>query len=554
MGQPVLVAERLRLDANPFVPGAKRERVGRPLQTALGEVIRQAALETPIVVVAGSAGTGKSLLADMAERAFSDMGLTVRQIHRGDLMVSGSERYDVLLVDEADSITDLILQTLQPGGNRPATTTILLCLPSSVRRLGSAADSVVVELTRLTQSDTRAYLLQRAANWGVRELLAPDAVDLLVDASRGLPRTLWSIASLAYFSAAYDGSSQIGRQHVAGALASQMTIHKIEHGTAPAGLADNPAVEQALNGAEPEPAPEHPPQTLASATMAGEAGWARKPQIALGRLAGMGVAFAAAAILAVAIPAFLISGKPSATATVNAPPVVVETVPRPRVAAPVEQTPAAVEPPKTAKAADVIDAKKDVASKANPKPVTDKALPAPKSAAQTTAKDTTVRTQTETVAKAATKETPKPAPVQAQAGANIASPAPLSPEAAAQAAAAAEAAAKLVAAQQDADRAKAAQQTAEQVRAEVARIMAEQQQAEQEKQEAEKAKAAREAAEEAQAALLRARLAKDAADRANAAMQASQASAQDAARAEAARQSAERAKRSFANSLFGVHE
>jgi hypothetical protein len=224
VGEPVLAVEKLKIESNPFVPGAGGGRMGRPLQTTFGETIRQIGLETPVVVVSGSAGTGKTLLANMAARACSEMGLTVHRIHRGDLVDGAGERTDLLLIDEADSMPDSTLKTLLLGSaKRPATTTVLLCLPASVRRFSSVVDSVVVELTRLSQSDTRLYLLERATHAGFADLFAPAALDLIVDASRGLPRSLWSIAGLAYFSAASTGASQISRQHVADALASQIT-------------------------------------------------------------------------------------------------------------------------------------------------------------------------------------------------------------------------------------------------------------------------------------------------------------------------------------------
>jgi hypothetical protein len=144
------------------------------------------------------------------------MGLSVRCVHRGDLVdVAASGRSDLLLVDEAASMPDSTLHMLlSEGDKRPATTTVLLCLPAFVRRLSTVADAVVVELTRLSQSDTRLYLQERATQAGFPNLFTPAGLDLIVDASRGLPRSLWSIAGLAYFYAASEGASQISRQNV----------------------------------------------------------------------------------------------------------------------------------------------------------------------------------------------------------------------------------------------------------------------------------------------------------------------------------------------------
>ena len=59
-------APPLQITMNPFVAGGSVTRMGRPMQTAFGEVVRQVALQTPVVVVVGQSGTGKSLLMDLA--------------------------------------------------------------------------------------------------------------------------------------------------------------------------------------------------------------------------------------------------------------------------------------------------------------------------------------------------------------------------------------------------------------------------------------------------------------------------------------------------------
>jgi hypothetical protein len=152
------------------------------------------------------------------------MGLSVRRIHRGDCVeVADSQRSDVLLVDEADSMPDSTWHMLLcEGDKRRATTTVLLCLPASIRRFSTVDDVVVVELMRLSQSDTRHYLQERATHAGFPDLFSPTAFDLIVDGSRGVPRSLWFIASLAYFYASSAGASQIDREHVAHALSSQI--------------------------------------------------------------------------------------------------------------------------------------------------------------------------------------------------------------------------------------------------------------------------------------------------------------------------------------------
>src|SRR5258706_8969165 len=180
----MLADDLLRLETNPFVAGTAGGRIGRPLQAAFGEVIRQIGLEAPVVVVSGGAGTGKTLLMSMTARSCTDMGLCVRQIDRCDLMhVASDPGADVLLIDEADSIAGSTLQMLlSPGGKRAATTIVFLCLPANVRRFAPAGSrAVTVELTALARSDARLYLLERAASVGRPDLFAPDALDLVFD-------------------------------------------------------------------------------------------------------------------------------------------------------------------------------------------------------------------------------------------------------------------------------------------------------------------------------------------------------------------------------------
>ena len=216
----------LQIATNPFVAGASGSRMGRPLQTAFGEVIRQIGQQTPVVVVVGSAGTGKSMLMDVTARACVGMGLSVRRVERGDLVqVAVGQMSDVLLVDQTDSISNASLQTLlSASGKNIATTMVFLCLPSSVCRFSfSGTNAAVVELTPLALSDARNYLQERASSIGRSNLFTPEALDLVIDGSRGLPRLLRSIAQLAFFGAASEGASLIGTHHVSNALASRVT-------------------------------------------------------------------------------------------------------------------------------------------------------------------------------------------------------------------------------------------------------------------------------------------------------------------------------------------
>ena len=353
-------ANQLRLETNPFTASANGARIGRPLQAALGEVIRQIGLEAPVIVVCGSAGAGKTLLMHMIARACTDMGLCARQIDRGDLMhVAFGQCADVLLVDEADSIADSTLHTLvSAGANASTTTMIFLCLPSNARRFTSSGGrAVIIELTPLTRSDSRNYLLERATSAGRPELFEADALDLLIEGARGSPRVLRSIASLAFFAAAVDGSGRIGTKHVADALASQIHCEapKFEQAPIPAAprveiptpkpivaapIAAAPIIAAPISKPAPAPAPAPALPALASdpppsdtpapdvttfmpeiAEIRKKFGAARPQSVVwMPRLVGVAAALVASIAIAEGLPSLLFSSIPSSANASNRPP------------------------------------------------------------------------------------------------------------------------------------------------------------------------------------------------------------------------------------------
>jgi len=201
---------------NPFTSSAPGLRLVRPVQIASGELLRLIGLRTPVVVVLGNAGMGKTVLVSMVARACGDMGLSVRRIERGDLLTHATgNRSDVLLVDEADSMSNAVLQSvLTAGDGHRDRTIVFLCLPSSVSRFNfSGTEAVVLELGALSLLDARLYLTERGNSIDRPNLFELQALDVVIDASRGVPRVLRSIASLAYFNAVVAGASQIAVTH-----------------------------------------------------------------------------------------------------------------------------------------------------------------------------------------------------------------------------------------------------------------------------------------------------------------------------------------------------
>jgi type II secretory pathway predicted ATPase ExeA len=124
----------------------------------------------------------------MTARACAEKNLSVRRTHRGDLMhMALGQRSDVLLVDEANSVAESMLQALSLGeGKNPATTTVFLGLPSCVSRfLLSKIHPVIIELTPLPPADARIYLLEQANQARLPDLFTTEALDLIINGSLG---------------------------------------------------------------------------------------------------------------------------------------------------------------------------------------------------------------------------------------------------------------------------------------------------------------------------------------------------------------------------------
>ena len=214
----------LKMDADPFVCNAANHHPTRQVQVAFRAIVRQLLLQTPAILVTGPASAGKTLLVDMTARLCSQMDLSVRRVDRGDLLHMALDQHsDVLLVDEANSIEDAILEAVSLETRRNvATTIVFLGLPSCAPRFISRVNPILIQFDLLSRSDAEDYLHRWATNAGFADLFAKDALELISDASSGSPRLLRTIASAAFFNAASECATQIGRSHVGSALAMQL--------------------------------------------------------------------------------------------------------------------------------------------------------------------------------------------------------------------------------------------------------------------------------------------------------------------------------------------
>jgi hypothetical protein len=218
----------LKMDADPFSSNAANHHSSRQVQMAFREIVRQIVRQTPVVLVTGPASAGKTFLVDMTARLCPDVGLSVRRVDRGDLLhIALGQHSDVLLVDEANSVEDAILEAFSPERRGDtATTTVFLGLPSCVARFISSVNPVLIQFDLLSRSDAEHYLHERAISAGFPDLFSEDALELIVNASSGSPRLLRTIASVAFFNAASDCAFQIGHKHAGSALAMQLPSNR----------------------------------------------------------------------------------------------------------------------------------------------------------------------------------------------------------------------------------------------------------------------------------------------------------------------------------------
>jgi len=238
-----------------------------PVRAAFEQLMRHVELGTAIILIVGPGGSGKTFLLDIAEEACRTRGISVLRIERGDLAHTVIGKHvDLLLVDEADFVDQATLNFIA-GHPETAKTVVFACrTPCSV---GDMAAPTLVNLTPLTASEARDFLVERATAAGRPDLFAPDALDSLVAGTLGLPRLLRSVGALALFLAAHEGASRVCMEHVADALDTQSGKGGLldEKGRAkprPANVSVSPIAHMA---AEPEIAREPAPLMAAAAAI-----------------------------------------------------------------------------------------------------------------------------------------------------------------------------------------------------------------------------------------------------------------------------------------------
>lgn len=176
-------------------------------RTALLEAVDQGGLS----VLAGEAGSGKTLLLRELERMLRASGREVAYAERGDLAPPAAPGL-VRLLDEAGALDEEGLRRL--AGEDGAT--VLAGLPSLLGRIEALGlRAARVTLPPLSLPETRVFVTATLAAAGATPgLLSPGAVAALAVRSQGLPRLVTTLGRAALFHAQLEGSETVEARHI----------------------------------------------------------------------------------------------------------------------------------------------------------------------------------------------------------------------------------------------------------------------------------------------------------------------------------------------------
>ncbi len=173
-----------------------------------------------LVALIGCRGAGKSALLQVIGRELAVAGSVVCAWDPSD--PGNAEECDVLLLDDADGLSDDLLRKLARGRR--------VCFaagsPNLTQRLDPRAGRLtIVEIEVVSPKDARAFVeRQLSALARSPEMLTEAGLGALYRDAGGAPGPMLDIAGLAVFLAQLEGASQVGVGHVAAATRSSHDI------------------------------------------------------------------------------------------------------------------------------------------------------------------------------------------------------------------------------------------------------------------------------------------------------------------------------------------
>lgn len=242
------------------VPDVIRHRRWRVAREDLLEAVIERGYDPGVVALTGASGSGRSLLlADMAQ-ALQGAGHQVELLH--GRLPPGTESHtgNIVLVDDADH--------LPPGRLRALAEHRVPCVvagpPGWTDYLASQSIPVIpVALLPLSRDDVAEFAAAELERCHLPpDLLQPDAIAALTQASGGIARNIRTIAGLATFLARLEESPHVTATHVERATPVAIGTDALEEapedalGWDPDDVARETAPVPAWNGHAP-PHPEH---------------------------------------------------------------------------------------------------------------------------------------------------------------------------------------------------------------------------------------------------------------------------------------------------------